>query len=99
MMQDALNRNPRQRWQDLGPTLGRYAIALYPDARLLPIRDTGCVPLGLTTTALVLTDVSACAAQARPTETFKSTYRYVAFAAPWVKKDSVRVDVCEPPCG
>jgi hypothetical protein len=91
------------RWQDTGPTLGRYAHALYPEAGLIPFRDTTCtvpprpyVVDGRRGT--VVTYASDCGAYSGPTATFRADYRSLSIHPPAIKRNTIRIDICDSTC-
>jgi hypothetical protein len=91
------------RWQDTGPTLGRYAAAMYPLAGLEPFHDTTCVvppPLYAVggRAGVVVTYAADCGIYRRPTMTFRALYRYVTLHPPAIWRDTIRIDVCDSSC-
>lgn len=104
IMRGALSPFPERRFADLGPTLGRYAIAVYPDSGLPPIRDTACqAPLNPAGDGpggtVVLNDVFACGVRGHPSRSFQARYRALALSPPWLRTDTIRVDLCDRVCG
>ena len=95
--------SPWARWQDTGPTLGRYAAALYPDAGLEPFHDTTCVvpppPYVVSgRTGIVVTYAADCGTYPHPTTTFRGLYHYLTLHPPAIRRDSLRIDVCDSTC-
>jgi hypothetical protein len=91
------------RWQDTGPTLGRYAAAMYPMAGLEAFHDTTCVvpPPPYTVdgrAGIVVTYAADCGTYRRPTMTFRALYRYVTLYPPAIWRDTLRIDVCDSSC-
>lgn len=95
--------SPWARWQDTGPTLGRYAAAVYPDAGLEPFHDTTCVvpppPYAAGGRAgLVVTYAADCGTYRHPTTTFRAFYHYLTLHPPAIRRDTIRIDVCDSSC-
>jgi hypothetical protein len=91
------------RWQDTGPTLGRYAAAVYPDAGLEPFHDTSCVVppppyVHDGHTGIVVTYAADCGTYRNPTATFRAFYRYLTLHPPALRRDTLRIDVCDSTC-
>ncbi|HEY2593562.1 MAG TPA: hypothetical protein VGK33_06655, partial [Chloroflexota bacterium] len=86
-------------WQGPGPTLRRYALALYPEAQLGNFADAHCAvpPHRFAVNGrqgVVVTYASNCRSYPGATATFRETYRYPILWPPALRRDSVRVDVC-----
>ncbi len=91
------------RWQDTGPTLGRYAAAVYPDAGLEPFHDTTCVVppppyVAGGHTGIVVTYAADCGTYRRPTTTFRALYHYLTLHPPAIRQDTIRIDLCDSSC-
>jgi hypothetical protein len=90
-----------QRWQGVGPTLRRYAAALYPGARLPHVDDVLCaetIPLyrsGMPG-AMLITYADRCGSFPVSTRTIRRTYSYLYWPSLAVRIDSARADVLAP---
>lgn len=91
-----------QRWQGTGPTLGRYARALHPDARVPAVTDALCAATDPLYSALhaptpprsvLVTFADQCGTFPDPSRTVREYYRYVFWPTLEVRTDSVRGDV------
>lgn len=91
------------RWQGAGPTFGRYVAAMYPEAGFRPFQDQHCaVPprpyVADGRPGTVVTYARDCGTYPGITATFRMVYRYPTLVPFGVRRDSLRIDVCDPTC-
>jgi hypothetical protein len=103
VMKADIQASPWARWQDTGPTLGRYAAAVYPDAGLQPFHDTTCaVPPPPYVVdghqGIVVSYAGDCGAYRHPTTTFRAVYPYLTLHPPAIQRDTIRIDICDSSC-
>lgn len=97
----ALRRLPSQAWQGRGPTLGRYAKALYPDKPFPTISDAACrATLPMITNgpgnALLVSYSDQCGQFPVSTRSLRYYYRYIDWPNVSVRSDSLIVSILGP---